>query len=797
MTDPITVLPDDLAERARLHRSGKNNVNSGGGCIVYWMQAAIRGHDNPALDAARALADALELPLLAVFEARSDQPYASDRLVVFALEAVRDAAVELAELGVPFRFYVQERRLDPTVIAILAERCSVLVTEDMPVDPNRAAVRHVAVASSAPILLVDTACILPMRAVGKRHDRAFKFRKATERARADRMVWPYAGYQGGADFSSPEGLPEGYVPLLVEPATVAASMEIDHLVGPVADTPGGSRAGYARWTRFRDGALKTYARSRNDALKRDAVSRMSPYLHGGHVSPFVLAREAAAVGGAGADKFLDEFLIWRELAYNWCYYGAGHDDAHMALPAWALATLEERRADPRPALLDWETLARGCTGDALWDAAQASLVRHGELHNNLRMTWGKQILQWTQGPHQALAMLLDLNHRYALDGCDPNSYGGLLWCLGQFDRPFEPPQPIFGTVRPRSTEVHARRLDVGAYRERVMQPNGKRERIAVIGAGLAGLICARALQDHGHAVTVIDKGRGLGGRLATRRVDSFAFDHGAQYFTARDPGFRRHVDAWVEQGFVAEWAAAGERSDDRRWVGAPRMSAMGRHLARDLEVKGSTRVATVRRIDDGWRLTAETGDDLGSFDRVVVAVPAPQAVDLLVEAPDVQAAAAAATYHPCWALLVAARDPIDLPATLRPQHPAIAWIGRNETKPGRDTGEAAGLFVVHARADWSTDNLECTAEAARSMLWTAFGEIAGGNLAEPLYAAAHRWRFALVDRPFGQAVAADDAQGIYACGDWCLEGRIEAAYLSGAAAAGRILGRNAVESRAD
>ena len=165
-----------------------------------------------------------------------------------------------------------------------------------------------------------------------------------------------------------------------------------------------------------------------------------------------------------------------------------------AIPEWARQTLADHRSDRRPQIYSWETLARGQTGDKLWDAAQRSLLMHGELHNNVRMTWGKALLNWTPDAETALAMMLDLNHRYALDGRDPASYGGILWCLGQFDRPFKPPRPIFGMVRSRSTREHAQRLDTDLYLQQTTRAlTGTEVRVAVVGAGMSGLICAPRL----------------------------------------------------------------------------------------------------------------------------------------------------------------------------------------------------------------------------------------------------------------------------------------------------------------
>ena len=175
--------------------------------------------------------------------------------------------------------------------------------------------------------------------------------------------------------------------------SLVAECEIDHSIGPVPHTRGGSAAGYARWDAFQAAGLAEYAKRRNDPLV-DGTSRLSPYLHYGMVSPLRIAREAAAIGTDGGEKYLDELLIWRELAYAFCFHTKNYENL-AALPQWARETLAAHESDPRPAILSWETLARGKTGDRLWDAAQQSLLMHGELHNNVRMTWGKALANWT------------------------------------------------------------------------------------------------------------------------------------------------------------------------------------------------------------------------------------------------------------------------------------------------------------------------------------------------------------------------------------------------------------------
>ena len=777
----IEGLPEHVAERARvLRRDGA----SGGDAVVYWMRFALRGHDNPALDAARHLASARGLPLQVVQVVHAADRFASDRLHRFVLEGARDVAAELEAMGIAYACHVERAGHDQPVLAPLAARAAVVVSEDMPTPDARAELALLG--ETVPLVLVDTACTLPMRASGGVPDRAFRFRKRTASARAARLAagWPDDAPLPAA--AAPASLPFEPVDPAGDLGELIAAAPIDHTVGPVADTPGGSRAGYARWADFRDRRLARYARDRNDATRRDAVSRLSPYLHYGMVSPLRIAREAEAAGGDGASKFLDELLVWREMAHVWCFHT---DDIETlaALPDWARATLDAHRDDVRDAVFDWETLARGRTGDLLWDAAQTSLLVHGELHNNLRMTWGKALVPWAATPERALENLVDLNHRYALDGRDPNSHGGLLWCLGLFDRPFPPGEPVTGTLRGRSTARHAERLDLARYVRGVERANmDAPPRVAVIGAGMAGLVCARTLADHRLPVVLFDKSRGLGGRLATRRTDSDAFDHGAQYFTARDPRFRRYVDAWAERALLAEWRPRHDdaaKSREPWWVALPGMSTLGRALGADVDRRASCRIVEVRREGEAWRLVDEVGGDQGSFDAVVVAAPAPQAIPLLRAAPALAAAAERAVMAPCWTGLFAFDAPLPLPDLVRPGDGPLAWLARNGTKPGRDGGES---WVVHARPDWSCEHLEADAATAVDALTTALRDVAG-DLPPPTFARAHRWRYARVETPVGEPCLFDPQTLIGACGDWCLGARVEAAFLSGAAAAGRVL----------
>lgn len=784
------MLPAHLAERLEPNAPAPR---ADGDYVVYWMRIAARATENPALDVALAAAAALKKPVF-VYHALSERyRYASDRLHTFILEGARDAHRELAARGIGAVFHLERRGHDRPVLRELAARAALVVTDFMPVQPL---LRWDAeVARAAPLWRVDASCLAPVWALSTAHERAYTFGHAAA------PLWERALSQPWRDVepAGPAWLPAlPFAPLDLAAADVpalVAACDLDHGIGPVHHTPGGSVAGLARWARFLETRLDDYAKDRNDPV-RDGTSRLSAYLHFGHVSPFRLAREAAARRTDGAEKWLDELLTWRELAWHYCLHHPNHESVE-ALPAWARQTLAAHERDPRPALPSWEQLARAQTGDLLWDAAQRQLLAHGELHNSVRMTWGKALLGWSRTAQEALALLVDLNHRYALDGRDPASYGGILWCLGALDRPFSPEQPVFGAVRPRSTAEHAKRFDVGEYERRVHRPSrGTPLTVAVIGAGVAGAACARALRDAGHVVTVFDKGRGPGGRASTRRHEALAFDHGAPCFTVHDECFARWARAWWQERVLAEWKPRLEvlgppigspAEEGPRLVAQPGMSALLSRMLLDVDVRSGVEVKGLTRDGPRWRLLDAAGHALGEYEVAVVATPAPQAAALV----DPTSYALASRLRevvlaPAWVVMAHLPEASGLEwdaavSTLGP----LAWLAKQSSKPGR-APVAGESWVLHASAEWSRAHLEEAPGDVVPQLMDAFLATTGARRVEPAYAAAHRWRYARVERPLGEPCAWEPGLGLAVCGDWCLGPGVEAAFLSGSAAAGRI-----------
>ena len=785
-------LPPELHERSHWLREAP--LKSGGEFILYWAHHALRAHDNPALEAAAALANEAGLPLLVYQGLGGRHRYNSDRHHRFILEAARDFSAELSGLGLELAFHLPHEPRAPGPLGDLFARSAAVVSELYPVPPfTNWYPQHSARNPEVPFLLVDASCILPMPISKDAPTRAFQFRKRYRDELDSRVA---------AGWTSPAAWPPafrgelGFEPFDLDTSfnEAIAECQIDHSIPPVADTRGGSRAGYRRWSDFLETRLPRYHRLRNDAALPEAVSRLSPYLHYGCVSVFRVAREALDSGGEGAEKFLDELLIWRELSHHFCFRSQDLESLG-ALPGWARQSLLEHRADIREQTFDWERLVRGQSGNVLWDLAQRSLLRRGELHNNLRMTWGKAFLRWAQEPSRALRLMIDLNHRFALDGNDPNSYGGLLWCLGQFDRAF-PPGPVFGKVRQRSITRHAARLDLARYAQAVSRPGGGlRLRVAVVGAGLAGLTAARILADQGHEVVVLDKARGAGGRMSTRREGEYRFDHGAQYFTARDPRFQRHVLAWRERGLVEAWDAriavvgdgeeGSRRKETERYVAVPGMNAICSEIAAEMQdCRFGWTLQSANFGSRRWTLESSEGEQL-SADALVLAIPPDQARALLTDE-TVSEALADIGMQPCWAVMAVFDRPLfaDCEAAFVNQGP-LSWVSSQAARPGRPDVHA---WVLHASPEWSLRHLESDAKTVQEKLLAAAKDLPIAQSVETVWATAHRWRYALAAQPLDRGALWFDERRLALAGDWCNGSRVEGAFLSGAAAAGRVMG---------
>lgn len=320
--------------------------------------------------------------------------------------------------------------------------------------------------------------------------------------------------------------------------------------------------------------------------------------------------------------------------------------------------------------------------------------------------------------------------------------------------------------------------------------------IAIVGAGIAGLACARVLTDAGHRVTVYEKSRGVGGRMSTRRTDGWQADHGAQYFTAQHPAFVAEISRWVASGAAAPWAARVASigslwprallAPAQRYVGVPGMTAPARHLSAGIETVRETTITGLMRDVHGWRLISAEHRALDArHDVVIVAVPAPQAVRLLQRAePGLAVIAQRTEMRPAWAVMAQCGHLPDpgFDAAFVNSGP-LGWIAHDTSKPGR-TG--ASTWVLHATPDWSQAHLEAPPEQITRTLLDAFRDIVGATADT---ATAHRWRYAepapsSVATPGRFAWRAGPRIGL--CGDWLGGGKIEGAWLSGTGLGGAV-----------
>ncbi|MDJ0942801.1 MAG: FAD-dependent oxidoreductase [Kiloniellales bacterium] len=320
-------------------------------------------------------------------------------------------------------------------------------------------------------------------------------------------------------------------------------------------------------------------------------------------------------------------------------------------------------------------------------------------------------------------------------------------------------------------------------------------RIAIIGAGMAGLTCARQLAKEGFRPTVFEKSRGLGGRLATRRMsDGTTFDHGAQYVTARSAAFRRALLAAEEAGRAAPWHPdQAEGSDPTRgdwFVGTPAMNALVKPLSAGMDIRLSTEVDTVRRDGTAWQVAGPALDAGERFDVVVCTAPAPQARRLLASEPEAAAALAGVAIAPCWALMLRFAGPVDPGFEVRRSASGdLAWIARNGSKPGRDPGKEC--WVVHAGPDWSRRHLELERDRVAAMMAEMLPRAFAVRLPEIEAAVAHRWRYARTTAPLGEPFFSLAQRRLFLGGDWCLGARVECAFQSGQAIAQAVVDASA------
>ncbi len=446
--------------------------NADGEYVLYWMQSTHRLDENWALRAAIRSANRLNRPLVIHQGLDPTYPHASARHHTFILQGAQDTARQAEQRGLYYHFVLRYKRDDDRrVVDRLALRAYVVFTDLFPTAGVRERSARFAERASCRVLAVDGVCTVPSSLFPTAEYAARTIRPKLAKL-LDSSIEPVAEsvpripVSAALRASLRDLLQTDPLPLQTmtdaDIALAIAACEIDHTVTPVA-MRGGAVAAAERLDHVATHVLRSYAERRNEASDDDGTSKLSPYLHYGQLSAARVVRVARESGAplASLDAFVQQVTTWRELAFNWCLRTPTFD-ALSSLPSWIQRGMAAHEHDPRPTLYDLPTLENALPGDAMWNAAQRQLRQTGLIHNYPRMLWGKTMLLWTKDYETARHHMFYLNDKWALDGRDPNSVGGIMWCLGLWDRPWGN-KPIWGGIRPMVTSRAKLKFNVAAY----------------------------------------------------------------------------------------------------------------------------------------------------------------------------------------------------------------------------------------------------------------------------------------------------------------------------------------------
>lgn len=487
--------PKTSVPECRIVAANRCGIRDEGDYVLYWMIAQRRVASNFALDYAVDVANACDLPLVIFEPLRIGYRWASDRHHAFIIGGMTDNAAACENANIRYLSYVErEAGEGKGLLKALAKRAAHVVTDEFPcfflpkiVNAASEQLEEEGVGLS----VVDSCGIMPLAASDRVFTTAYSFRRHVHKTVpehiGDRPCAKVAAAREVKDGASLDFDAERkkWPALGADPKEIdLADLDIDHAVTVVENEPGGRKAGLRALKTFLDNGYAHYADDRNHP-DEPAQSNLSGYLHYGHVgahdvfaavedkegwSPEDAAEKATGKRegwwgmSAWGEAFVDEFLTWRELGYVFCKREPDYTSLKK-LPNWAVETLSIHGDDPREELYSDAELDRAQTSDPVWNAAQRQLVREGRIHNYLRMLWGKNVLAWSKTPEIAKDRLIEMNNRYALDGRDPNSYSGIFWIFGRFDRAWGPEREVFGKVRYMTSDSAQKKLKMSGYLE--------------------------------------------------------------------------------------------------------------------------------------------------------------------------------------------------------------------------------------------------------------------------------------------------------------------------------------------
>ena len=470
---------DQLAQRS-MDINGKRH-NPDGEYVLYWMQSTHRLDENWALRGAIRAANKVSRPLIIHQGLDPTYEYAADRHHAFILQGAADTARRADQLGLHYQFVLRARRDDDRrVVDRLAQRAYLVITDLFPTAGIRERTERFAERVGCRVLAIDSVCSVPSGVFPTAEYAARTIRPKLAKILDHSLEVvidepPRQAVSESLRHSLRDTLqcePLDLLRLNNDAISRAVALcEIDHAVAVVADRQGGSDAAETVLNAFINNGLPEYSEERGDSSLEESTSGLSPYLHFGQIAGAAVVRAArdSSAPTASVDAFVQQVTTWRELSYNWCLRTREFNQL-SALPDWIRKTMAAHVNDARPVLYDLDTLERAETHDEFWNAAQRQLRATGTIHNYARMLWGKSLLLWTPDYETALRWMLHLNDKWALDGRDANSVGGIMWCLGLWDRPWGN-KPIWGGIRPMLTARVKLKFDTGPYLRRWNGPS--------------------------------------------------------------------------------------------------------------------------------------------------------------------------------------------------------------------------------------------------------------------------------------------------------------------------------------
>ncbi len=445
------MIPTERVQRLTDH------TGQSGKYVIYWMQASQREEYNHALEFAVQHANRLNVPPLVVFGITGEYPEANARHYKFMLEGLQETQQKLRERGIQMAIRYQS----PERVAIEFSRRAVLMVTDRGYTRiQRQWRREVAGNIDCPLFQVESDVVVPVEEVTLKREYAARTIRPKIHRHLDKFLHPVTR----EEVRNPSVGPSIRSADISDISAVLHALDVDRSVTPTEHFRGGTSRARDLLNTFIAKKLDRYDIDRNNPVE-DALSRMSPYLRFGQISPLYIAGKILETESPGKDPYLEELIVRRELSVNFCYYTENYDE-FSCLPQWAGVTLSEHAEDTREYMYSPGEFERAETHDPYWNAAQMEMVLTGKMHGYMRMYWGKKILEWTEHPGRAYDIALYLNNKYELDGRDPNGYAGVAWCFGNHDQGWKE-RPVYGKVRYMNANGLKRKFDADGYVEKI------------------------------------------------------------------------------------------------------------------------------------------------------------------------------------------------------------------------------------------------------------------------------------------------------------------------------------------